>query len=125
GALIILASKSGSKIFAKNWLTSIASKPLTAVPRLGSWALFLGYKKRLLTLNSIKQAATNYFGLPATIDKELPILPTASGDVLHERIANLLCQQRPVFIRGTGGAGKSTLLARLVYLQAIQQPPAG
>lgn len=111
-ALLVLALRRGSTIFARTWLSSVAAKPLLITPRLGSWALFLGYTRRLGKLRAVGQAASGYFGLPAEDTSGAIVLPDATGESLHERIHQALGPQQPVLIIGKGGSGKRTLLAR-------------
>lgn len=124
GVLVSLAWKHGSRIFAKNWVTAFVSKPLTTLPRLGTWALFLGYRQRLLSLRPIQQVSGDYFGLPAIGVDGTAIPPDALGETLHAHIEAFLGAQQPVFISGSGGAGKTSILARLAYLVARREGPA-
>src|SRR6266404_493301 len=113
-ALLFLAWRGGSTVFARTALISLASKPLLLAPGLGRWALFLGYTHRLPKLPPNKERG--YFGLPANDSRGSVILPDSTGATLHERICSELQPQRPVLVIGKGGAGKSTLLAQWALL---------
>ena len=115
-ALVLLAWRRGSRVFSKNWLTSLASKPLTIVPGLGTWALFLGYGKRLRRLTDVQTASRRYFGLPAVARDGMVVPPDADGDSVQRCIFSGLGPQRIAIVTGAGGAGKSTLLGRLAVL---------
>lgn len=123
-ALLVSAWRTGSTIFSRTWLTSIAAQPLLITPGLGKWALFLGYRQRLARLRAVVRAARDYFGLPAEAPTGSTILPEPTGDTLHECIAEALGPQQPVVIVGKGGAGKSTLLARWTFLALKRRLPA-
>lgn len=123
-ALILSAWRGGSAIFSRSHLISIASSPLFITPGLGRWALFLGYKQRLLKHKSILRAARDYFGLPATSLSGTVILPDPTGKQLHQHIGQQLGPRQPVLVIGMGGAGKSTLLARWAYLALTKSLPA-
>lgn len=122
--LLLSAWRGGSTIFSRTSLISIAAKPLLLTPGLGRWALFIGYKRRLLKLSVVKDASKNYFGLPAEDSTGSLVLPDLTGELLHGTIAENLGPQRPVIITGKGGAGKSTLLARWAFLALKGQLPA-
>lgn len=123
-ALLLLAWRGGSRIFSRMWLISIAAKPLLKAPGLGRWALFLGYKRRLVRIRGVDKASKDYFGLPAEGVSGEAILPDPTGESLHKHIAEVLGPQQPVLVIGKGGAGKSTLLARLVHLALKRQLPS-
>jgi hypothetical protein len=122
-ALLLLAWRSGSTVFSRNWLVSIAARPLLVTPALGRWALFLGYESRLRKLNAIEKVANSYFGLPADGPDGRSILPDDKGELLHRLIADSIGSQHPIIVLGTGGAGKSTLLARLMSLAIERELP--
>lgn len=124
GALLISAWRFGSNIFSRSWLTALASKPLLVIPGLSSWALFLGYKERLLNLPDIKRVSNTYFGLPAFDAAGNDILPDSNGKTLHIEISKSLGYQKPVFIVTKGGGGKTTLLARWAYLAVTDKLPS-
>jgi len=115
-ALIVSASRSGSKIFARSWLTRLASKPLSITPRIANWALFLGYKERLMKLRDVEHASERYFGLPAIDMMGKLIPPDAVGESLHSAIMKSVDTQKPLVITAKGGGGKTTLVNRLAYL---------
>ncbi len=122
-ALLLWAWRGGSAIFARSWLSQAAAKPLLITPGLGRWALFLGYRRRLLQRRELQRAGNDYFGLPARGPDGLEIRPSADGANLHEAIFQALGAQTPVIVSGRGGAGKSTLAARLAWLALQSQPP--
>jgi hypothetical protein len=125
-ALVLLAWRRGSRVFASTWLREKATKPLLAVPGLSRRVLFLGYAHRVLREDVVVRAASaGYFGLPAEPPGGAPLLPTADGTALHTCISEVLGPRRPVLLVGTGGAGKTTVLARLAYLALKGTPPAG
>jgi hypothetical protein len=115
-ALLFLAWKGGSKIFARTALISLAAKPLLITPGLGRWVLFLGYRHRLARLQAINETSKDYFGLPAKDYRGSDILPDSTGTTLNECISIEMQSQKPVLIIGKGGAGKSTLLAQWAFL---------
>jgi NACHT domain-containing protein len=115
-ALLIIATRRGSTVFDRNWLLSLAIRPLKVVPGLMRWVLFLGYRKRLSKIKEIGEGKKRYFGLPSEISFGPPIPPDVTGAKLHQSITSALNPQTPVVIIGNAGAGKSTLVARLTYL---------
>jgi hypothetical protein len=121
--LVLIATRHGSYVFARSWITEFASAPLRKLPSIGSWALFLGYATRLARLPAVAKAANQYFGLPAVLGDGTPLLPDDDGKTLHESIAGLSAAQRPVYLSGSGGAGKSTLFARLCWLLVTKRAP--
>jgi hypothetical protein len=123
-ALLLIAWRKGSAILSRSHLMTFAAQPLFIAPGLGRWALFLGYKRRLLEHRNIQQAARTYFGLPAADSTGAIIPPDPDGAALNDHIGQLLGPQRPVLIVGMGGAGKSTLLARWAWLALTNQLPA-
>ena len=124
-ALIIRASRIGSRIFSNTWLTKIAAKPLLVMPGLGKWALFIGYKKRLSNQKEILKVATEkYFGLPAIDSAGNYAIPDYEGNSLHNLVASSVGAQNPLVIMAKGGGGKTTVAARLAYLALINKLPA-
>jgi hypothetical protein len=113
--LVVAGTLGGSIIFSRGFLISLASKPLLNTPGLIRWALFLGYRGRVLNRPSVKQAAESFYGLPASCAQG-PILPDLDGQALISAVLSAVGPQSPVLIVGTGGAGKTTLLSRLAYL---------
>jgi len=122
-ALLFLAWRVGSMVFSRTWLVTVATKPLLKTPGLGRWAVFVGYKRRLMKLRVVNETAKNYFGLPAEDSSGDIVLPDATGEILHERIGTALRPQVPVLVVGRGGAGKSTVLGRWAFLGIKNQLP--
>ena len=108
----------GSNVFiGRSWLISLADKPLQVVPRLGRWALFIGYRRRLSAkVAAIGEVERNYFGLTALLPGGGVSAPDTTGDILHNHLAAALGGSRAIVITGRAGAGKTTVLARLAYL---------
>jgi len=122
GALLVSAWRFGSNVFSRSWLTKLASRSLLVLPGLGRWALFLGYRYRLLNQQDVKRASQGYFGLPAVDSKGTRILDY-SGDALHEEIAKSLGVRKPVLVLAKAGGGKTTLLSRLHILALTNKLP--
>jgi len=122
-ALLLLAWRRGSIIFSRTLLISIAAKPLLVAPGLGRHLLFLGFKQRLRELDVVGQVSQEYFGIPA--EDSSGLIPwDATGEALHERIAQAVGPQQAVLLVGRGGAGKSTIIGRLTYLGIEGQLPS-
>lgn len=122
-ALLLNASQFGSNYFTRSWLTRLASKPLMITPRLGKWALFLGYKNRLLKQTDVRRAAVNFFELPVIDPNNNYVFHLSGDNSIHNLIAQSLDTQVPVVITGKGGGGKTTLLARWCYLALQNRLP--
>jgi hypothetical protein len=123
---LLLAYWLGANVFVgRPWLLTFAEKPLQVVPRLGRWALFVGYRKRLKeTVPTIAAAGTGYFGLTARMPGGEISRPDATGDILHHHLAAALKDSRHLVLTGKAGAGKTTVLARLAWLCLEKQGPS-
>ncbi|NOH02768.1 MAG: TIR domain-containing protein [Chloroflexi bacterium] len=113
----------GSRVFSQSWLTKIASKPLLVTPGLGTWALFLGYRKRLLTQRDVAKAKQEYFDLPILEKKNRELIKLEKEESTHTFFSRILRPKDPIIIIGNGGAGKTTFLARFAYLTLIGALP--
>ncbi len=91
-ALILWAWPRQVLVFSRPWLVSIAARPLLITPGLGRWALFLGYRRRLLRDRPMLQQVSKevYFGLPASFSNGQSVLPDEDGEILHTRISEAL-----------------------------------
>jgi hypothetical protein len=115
-AVFLLAWKGAGRWIGADWLLTFVTKPMEVSPRLLRWVLFLGYRKRMLSLPELNDASGPYFGLPADLPSGSSALPDADGNTLHGAIADLLSGSNCLLIEGQGGAGKSTVLSRLAVL---------
>jgi hypothetical protein len=117
----------GSNVFVgRSWLVSLADKPLQVVPRLGRWALFIGYSRRLRAqVPLIREAGQSYFGLTALLPTGVISKPDTTGDILHHHLAAALAGSRAIVLTGKAGAGKTTVLARLAWLALEEKLPKG
>ncbi len=123
-ALLIVAWQfNGSRIFSQSWLTKIASKPLLITPGLGTWALFLGYRKRLFSQRDVAKARQEYFDLPILEKKNRELIKLEKEENTHTFFSKILRPKDPIIITGNGGAGKTTFLARFAYLALIGALP--
>jgi TIR domain-containing protein/NACHT domain-containing protein len=124
-ALLTRASRIGSTLFARSWLTKLATKPLLVMPGIGRWVLFIGYEQRLS--KALKPYLRDeYFGVPALDPDGKNIFPgiNSKGENLHNEIISKLGSQQPIFVLGNGGAGKTTLLAQLAHLIINKRIPS-
>jgi hypothetical protein len=115
-ALVFGAWKNGSVVFSRSFLSNLASKPLLITPKFASWALFLGYKQRLLNQLDVDPLKDDFFGLPAIDPQGNFINYDSNGSQLNQLIGNALDYQVPVIITAPGGGGKTTLIERWIYL---------
>jgi hypothetical protein len=117
----------GSNVFVgRSWLVSLADRPLQVVPRLGRWALFIGYSRRLRAqVPLIREAGQSYFGLTALLPTGVISKPDTTGDILHHHMAAALAGSRAIILTGKAGAGKTTVLARLAWLALEEKLPKG
>ena len=124
-ALLVSRSQLGSATVSRSWLIALASKALHRLPGLGTWAIFFGYRNRLLSeQKDIKRAGQRYFDLPIIGRYDGRIIRLAASDDNQSYISKILAAQMPVIIVGKGGAGKTTLLARFAYLALTNTLPA-
>jgi len=115
GAVLVLSWTPAGALMGHSWLITIVAKSLQAVPRAWSWALFIGYKRKVLAAEEVKAVST-YFGLTARRTDGTETRPDTSGDLLHLQIAEDLSRSPALLVTGEAGAGKSTVLARLAML---------
>ncbi|MGA9770476.1 MAG: hypothetical protein WBV94_15665 [Blastocatellia bacterium] len=127
GALLALKvlKRDDENVFSRTWLISVAADILNKLPGTGRRYLFLGYNQRVAGLKQVREAAGNYYSLPAESSDGKVILPKqAEGsdeDELINEVIKSLGPQQPVLIVGKGGAGKSTFLSRLAHLAVTDQ----
>lgn len=114
--ILLRASRIGSTVFPSIIVTSKITKSFLAFTPFFKWALFIGYKRRLLRQTEIKMAAGEYFGVPAIGPDMQEIVYDEEGINLHNSLEKSLLAQKSVVIKAKGGGGKTTLLARWSYL---------
>jgi hypothetical protein len=122
-ALLVLTWTRGSVVLSRSKLRRVARRLLLDAPGLGRWALFVGYRRRLIQDPRVRAAGADFFGLPLRDADNQLVPPDPTGDAMVEVLGRACDTQRAVLLVGTGGAGKTTSMARLAWLAANRKLP--